>query len=102
MFQLYIEDPIQVWKESARWLKFEERVEDGGGVFSAPHVAALSHKSMADLQQLFAKENIIESDAQSFDELVDKLVELLETSDKSKAAKVLKATKVHQFNAKKR
>jgi sodium bicarbonate transporter 10 len=30
------------WKETARWVKFEEDVEEGGNRWSKPHVATLS------------------------------------------------------------
>ena len=37
------------WKEAARWLKFEEEVEDGGR-WSKPHVATLSLHSLLELR----------------------------------------------------
>ncbi len=37
------------WKESARWLKFEEDVDDGGR-WSKPHVATLSLHSLLELR----------------------------------------------------
>ncbi|GLD74851.1 electroneutral sodium bicarbonate exchanger 1-like protein [Lates japonicus] len=35
------------WKETARWLKFEEDVEDGGERWSKPYVATLSLHALA-------------------------------------------------------
>ena len=37
------------WKEAARWLKFEEDVDDGGR-WSKPHVATLSLHSLLELR----------------------------------------------------
>ncbi|MEQ2159812.1 hypothetical protein GOODEAATRI_027146, partial [Goodea atripinnis] len=38
------------WRESARWLKFEEDVEDGGERWSKPYVATLSLHSLFELR----------------------------------------------------
>lgn len=38
------------WKETARWLKFEEDVEEGGNRWSKPHVATLSLYSLFELR----------------------------------------------------
>uniref|UniRef100_A0A672IF79 Anion exchange protein n=1 Tax=Salarias fasciatus TaxID=181472 RepID=A0A672IF79_SALFA len=39
------------WRESARWLKFEEDVEDGGERWSKPYVATLSLHSLFELHR---------------------------------------------------
>ncbi|XP_069108204.1 sodium bicarbonate cotransporter 3-like [Argopecten irradians] len=38
------------WKETARWVKFEEDVEEGGERWSKPHVATLSLHSLFELR----------------------------------------------------
>ena len=38
------------WKQMARWLKFEEDVEEGGDRWSKPHVATLSLYSLFELR----------------------------------------------------
>lgn len=38
------------WKETARWLKFEEDVEDGGDRWSKPHVATLNLQTLLELR----------------------------------------------------
>uniref|UniRef100_A0A8C5BMS0 Anion exchange protein n=1 Tax=Gadus morhua TaxID=8049 RepID=A0A8C5BMS0_GADMO len=38
------------WKETARWIKFEEKVEEGGERWSKPHVATLSLHSLMELK----------------------------------------------------
>lgn len=40
------------WKETARWVKFEEDVEEGGNRWSKPHVATLSLHSLFELRSL--------------------------------------------------
>ena len=38
------------WKETARWVKFEEDVEEGGNRWSKPHVATLSLHALFQLR----------------------------------------------------
>uniref|UniRef100_A0A8C2TMC6 Anion exchange protein n=1 Tax=Coturnix japonica TaxID=93934 RepID=A0A8C2TMC6_COTJA len=38
------------WRETARWIKFEEKVEDGGERWSKPHVPALRLHSLFELR----------------------------------------------------
>lgn len=40
------------WKETARWIKFEEDVEEGGNRWSKPHVATLSLHSLFELRSM--------------------------------------------------
>lgn len=44
------ESGMEEWKETARWLKFEEDVEEGGNRWSKPHVATLSLYSLFELR----------------------------------------------------
>jgi hypothetical protein len=46
------------WKETARWVKFEEDVETGGR-WSKPHVATLSLHSLLELRNFISKGSII-------------------------------------------
>ena len=41
------------WKEAARWLKFEEHVEESGR-WSRPHVATLTYTSITELKNALA------------------------------------------------
>ncbi|CAK8673673.1 unnamed protein product [Clavelina lepadiformis] len=50
MEQLKEEDGEVFWRETARWLKFEECVEEGGDRWSKPHVATLSLHSLFELR----------------------------------------------------
>ncbi|XP_056889340.1 solute carrier family 4 member 4a isoform X3 [Takifugu flavidus] len=47
------------WKETARWIKFEEKVEKGGERWSKPHVATLSLHSLFELRKCIEKGTIM-------------------------------------------
>ncbi|KFR11419.1 Electrogenic sodium bicarbonate cotransporter 1, partial [Opisthocomus hoazin] len=47
------------WKETARWIKFEEKVEQGGERWSKPHVATLSLHSLFELRTCIEKGSIM-------------------------------------------
>ncbi|XP_063375944.1 sodium bicarbonate cotransporter 3 isoform X2 [Cydia fagiglandana] len=47
------------WKETARWIKFEEDVEEGGNRWSKPHVATLSLHSLFELRSLILNGSVI-------------------------------------------
>ncbi|XP_073333701.1 electrogenic sodium bicarbonate cotransporter 1-like isoform X2 [Pagrus major] len=47
------------WKETARWIKFEEKVEKGGERWSKPHVATLSLHSLMELKTCIEKGTIM-------------------------------------------
>ncbi|XP_074913247.1 anion exchange protein 4 [Buteo buteo] len=61
------------WREMARWIKFEEKVEDGGERWSAPHVPALPLHSLFQLRTCLQKGTmLLDLDAPSFKEIIDK------------------------------
>ncbi len=39
------------WEETARWIKFEEDVEEGSGRWGRPHVSALAFHSLVELRR---------------------------------------------------
>ena len=47
------------WKETARWVKFEEDIEEGGEKWSKPHVASLSLHSLFDLRVCMVKGTVL-------------------------------------------
>ena len=47
------------WKETARWIKFEEDVEEGGNKWSKPHVATLSLHSLFELRSCLLKGTVL-------------------------------------------
>uniref|UniRef100_A0A8I3WPW5 Anion exchange protein n=1 Tax=Callithrix jacchus TaxID=9483 RepID=A0A8I3WPW5_CALJA len=59
------------WKETARWIKFEEKVEQGGERWSKPHVATLSLHSLFELRTCMEKGSImLDREASSLPQLV--------------------------------
>ncbi|KFQ52423.1 Electrogenic sodium bicarbonate cotransporter 1, partial [Pelecanus crispus] len=57
----------------SRWIKFEEKVEDGGERWSAPHVPALPLHSLFQLRMYLQKGTmLLDLDALSFKEIIDK------------------------------
>ncbi|KGL97829.1 Electrogenic sodium bicarbonate cotransporter 1, partial [Charadrius vociferus] len=61
------------WREMARWIKFEEKVEDGGERWSAPHIPALPLHSLFQLRTCLQKGTmLLDLDALSFKEIIDK------------------------------
>lgn len=60
------------WKETARWVKFEEDVEEGGNRWSKPHVATLSLHSLFELRSLLTNGTVmLDMDASHLDEISD-------------------------------
>ncbi|XP_009974289.3 anion exchange protein 4 [Tyto alba] len=61
------------WRETARWMKFEEKVEDGGERWSTPHIPALPLHSLFQLRTCLQKGTILlDMDAPSFKEIINK------------------------------
>ncbi|NXJ81133.1 S4A4 protein, partial [Trogon melanurus] len=58
-----------------RWIKFEEKVEDGGERWSAPHVPALPLHSLFQLRTCLQDgTTLLDLDASSFKEIIDKVL----------------------------
>lgn len=50
--ELYVGDSQDIeWREKARWIKFEEDVEEGAERWGKPHVASLSFHSLLELRR---------------------------------------------------
>uniref|UniRef100_A0A7N8YLY5 Anion exchange protein n=1 Tax=Mastacembelus armatus TaxID=205130 RepID=A0A7N8YLY5_9TELE len=65
------------WKETARWIKFEEKVEKGGERWSKPHVATLSLHSLFELRTCIEKGTImLDMEASTLPQVVGKLIEV--------------------------
>jgi hypothetical protein len=43
------------WQEKARWIKFEEDVEEEAHRWGKPHLASISFRSMVDLRKCLKK-----------------------------------------------
>ncbi|OZC12615.1 hypothetical protein X798_00246 [Onchocerca flexuosa] len=69
---------VEEWRETARWVKFEEDVEEGGNRWSKPHVATLSLHALFQLRSCLLNGVIImDSKAKEFSELVEEILEHL-------------------------
>ncbi|XP_053287794.1 sodium bicarbonate cotransporter 3 [Pleuronectes platessa] len=67
---------LQEWKETARWLKFEEDVEDGGERWSKPYVATLSLHSLFELRSGLLKGTVLlDMRADSIEEIADMVID---------------------------
>ncbi|KAF6214608.1 hypothetical protein GE061_009351 [Apolygus lucorum] len=63
---------IPEWKETARWIKFEEDVEEGGNRWSKPHVATLSLHSLFELRSMLLNGTVLlDMEAQSLEQVAD-------------------------------
>ncbi|XP_010794931.1 anion exchange protein 3-like [Notothenia coriiceps] len=49
--ELIVKDHEMRWKERARWIKFEEDVEEETDRWGKPHVASLSFRSLLELRR---------------------------------------------------
>ncbi|XP_034048305.1 electrogenic sodium bicarbonate cotransporter 4 [Thalassophryne amazonica] len=64
------------WKESARWVKFEEKVEEGGERWSKPHVSTLTLHSLFELRTCLQTGSILlDLEGFSLPQIVDEIVE---------------------------
>uniref|UniRef100_A0AAY5EE51 Anion exchange protein n=1 Tax=Electrophorus electricus TaxID=8005 RepID=A0AAY5EE51_ELEEL len=69
------------WKETARWLKFEEDVEDGGERWSKPYVATLSLHSLFELRSCILNGSVmLDMRATSLEEIADMVLDQHGTS----------------------
>ncbi|XP_069711111.1 electrogenic sodium bicarbonate cotransporter 1 isoform X3 [Phaenicophaeus curvirostris] len=73
---LAIDGQEMEWKETARWIKFEEKVEQGGERWSKPHVATLSLHSLFELRTCIEKGSImLDMEASSLPQVVEMVVD---------------------------
>ncbi|XP_064005759.1 electrogenic sodium bicarbonate cotransporter 1 isoform X1 [Pogoniulus pusillus] len=73
---LAIDGQEMEWKETARWIKFEEKVEQGGERWSKPHVATLSLHSLFELRTCIEKGSImLDIEASSLPQVVEMIVD---------------------------
>uniref|UniRef100_A0A1A7XP94 Anion exchange protein n=1 Tax=Iconisemion striatum TaxID=60296 RepID=A0A1A7XP94_9TELE len=73
------------WRETARWLKFEEDVEDGGERWSKPYVATLSLHSLFELRSCILNGTVmLDMRANSIEEIADMLIDNMVASGQLK------------------
>jgi len=69
-------DGVAEWKETARWVKFEEDVDEGGERWSKPHVATLSLHSLFELRNCLTKKTVLlDVEATSMETIANLIVE---------------------------
>ena len=67
---------LMEWKETARWVKFEEDVEEGSNRWSKPHVSSLSMHSLIELRNLILKGTVfLDLEAEDLNQILDVLLE---------------------------
>nr|XP_022322170.1 sodium bicarbonate cotransporter 3-like isoform X2 [Crassostrea virginica] len=97
------------WRETARWVKYEEDVEDGGERWSKPHVASLSLHSLFELRSsLLMGAVMLDMDAfhitQVADLIIDQLInaKLLESNLRNNVRAAIIANHAHQHQKRRR
>lgn len=97
------------WKETARWIKFEEDVEEGGNRWSKPHVATLSLHSLFELRTLLLNGSVIlDMEANNLELIADLVCENMvnahtlpaDSRDKVKDALLRRHRHQHEYNKK--
>ncbi|XP_059364360.1 sodium bicarbonate cotransporter 3-like isoform X12 [Carassius carassius] len=70
------------WKETARWLKFEEDVEDGGERWSKPYVATLSLHSLFELRSYILNGTVmLDMRANTIEDITDMVLDNMVASE---------------------
>lgn len=76
MEELFVEGDAMEWRETARWVKFEEDVEEGGNRWSKPHVATLSLHSLFELRSCILNGTVmLDVDANNLEQIADLVLE---------------------------
>ncbi|CAH0556897.1 unnamed protein product [Brassicogethes aeneus] len=105
MEELITDGDDMEWKETARWIKFEEDVEEGGNRWSKPHVATLSLHSLFELRSLILNGTVIlDMEASSIEQISDLVLDNMvnnlslpyDKKDKVKEALLKKHRHQHQ------
>lgn len=64
------------WRETGRWVKYEESIEWGGDKWSKPHVASLSLHSLFELRSILLGSAIaLDIDVTSLEHLAGKTIQ---------------------------
>ncbi|XP_052126294.1 sodium bicarbonate cotransporter 3 [Frankliniella occidentalis] len=78
MGELFHDGDEAEWRETARWIKFEEDVEEGGDRWSKPHVATLSLHSLFELRSLLLHGALLlDMEASSLETVADMILDNL-------------------------
>ncbi|XP_028966571.1 electroneutral sodium bicarbonate exchanger 1 [Galendromus occidentalis] len=64
------------WREAARWIKFEENVEEGGDRWSKPHVSTISLHALMDLRSFLLNGTVLlDMEASSLESIAELILE---------------------------
>ncbi|XP_062842116.1 sodium bicarbonate cotransporter 3 isoform X2 [Trichomycterus rosablanca] len=78
----FLDGEMYEWKETARWLKFEEDVEDGGERWSKPYVATLSLHSLFELRSCIMNGTVmLDMRANTIEEITDMIIDSMVASE---------------------
>ncbi|UYV73776.1 SLC4A7 [Cordylochernes scorpioides] len=81
MEELHGDGEEMEWRETARWVKFEEDVEEGGNRWSKPHVATISLHSLFELRSCILNGTVIlDMEATSLEQIADLILETMVTT----------------------
>uniref|UniRef100_A0A914H4V0 Anion exchange protein n=1 Tax=Globodera rostochiensis TaxID=31243 RepID=A0A914H4V0_GLORO len=104
MGELWRSGDVEEWRETARWVKFEEDVEEGGNRWSKPHVATLSLHALFQLRScLLHGIVLIDLEAATLPELIERILEQfvangdLQESECNDVRYVLSRRHTHQY-----
>ncbi|XP_046919421.1 na[+]-driven anion exchanger 1 isoform X7 [Dermatophagoides farinae] len=76
MAELVSNNEEMEWRETARWIKFEEDVEEGGNRWSKPHVGTISLHSLFELRSCILNGTVLlDLEASSLDQIADLMLE---------------------------
>lgn len=82
------------WREAARWIKFEEDVEEGGDRWSKPHVSTISLHSLMELRSFILNGTVmLDMEANSLENIADLVLENMVNSGLLSAGEQLERTK---------
>lgn len=66
-----------VWKETARWIKFEEDVEESAHRWGKPHIPCLNFNSIRDLKNIISNGVVLfDLDERNIKDIAESVVEL--------------------------
>uniref|UniRef100_A0A0N5AKE2 Anion exchange protein n=1 Tax=Syphacia muris TaxID=451379 RepID=A0A0N5AKE2_9BILA len=104
MNELQRAGPVEEWRETARWVKFEEDVEEGGNRWSKPHVATLSLHSLFQLRSCILNGIVIvDSASETLNDLIEEILEAfsdkkqIDSKERDQIRQVLSRRHRHQY-----
>ncbi|XP_030622928.1 electrogenic sodium bicarbonate cotransporter 1 [Chanos chanos] len=90
------------WKETARWIKFEEKVEKGGERWSKPHVATLTLHSLFELKTCIEKGTImLDMEASTLPQIIEMITDSAQLRPELKERVMYMLLRKHRHQTKK-